>query len=94
MTTNVVYVVKDGGSDRYCKIGKDTIWPFRFHQAQSHTPRGIDLVGAWTFRRDELDQMERKAHAGLPRRRDRVLQRCGRRRVHGPCRVRLWSQAL
>src|SRR5205823_2955469 len=70
MTTNVVYVVKDGGSDRYCKIGKDTIWPFRFHQAQSHTPRGIDLVGAWTFRRDELDQMEREAHAGLPRRRE------------------------
>ena len=24
MTTNIVYVVKDGGSDRYCKIGKDT----------------------------------------------------------------------
>lgn len=66
----IIYVLKDGGSDQYCKIGKDTRWPCRFHQAQSHSPRGSDVVALWRCDRATLQAQERLAHQGLPRRRE------------------------
>lgn len=67
----MVYVFRDRGVLGCVKIGRDTAWPKRLEQARCHTPRGIEAVACWRF--DEattavLNEAERHAQAGLPRR--------------------------
>jgi hypothetical protein len=54
---NVLYVFRDPGAPNAFKIGynsdsKQYPWPFRYRQAQSHSPRQIEVAAAWNIAGD------------------------------------------
>jgi hypothetical protein len=63
---SALYVFYDRGMPNLSKVGMNTDWPFRFEQAQAHSPRGIDVAAAWFIEdRTKLGLLERTAHDAL-----------------------------
>lgn len=72
----VIYIFQDAGVDGCVKIGKAMSWPRRFIQAQSHTPRGIDVIAAWNIegKTATVNRVEAQVTAALPRRDGQVRE--------------------
>jgi hypothetical protein len=67
--TKVIYILRDPRVPEVVKIGKNSTWPERLRQAQSHTPGGCYLVGAWILDSAspaELNAAEHAAQSSLP----------------------------
>lgn len=68
-TRRTIYIMAEEGNDAYCKIGKDSSWPFRFKQAHSHNPNRLKVVAAWHFMgiaNTDIIAMESHVQGGLP----------------------------
>jgi hypothetical protein len=63
-----IYIITEENNETYCKIGKDSNWPFRFKQAQSHNPVSLGMAAVWHFEGislKQINELESVAQAGL-----------------------------
>jgi hypothetical protein len=63
-----IYIISEKNNGTYCKIGKDSNWPFRYKQALSHNPHSLSVNAAWhfpTYSSQQLIELESSAQAGL-----------------------------
>ena len=71
-----IYIMAEAGNQDYCKIGKDSNWPFRFKQAHSHNHKKMEVVAAWHFTgltNSDIIGLEAVAQNGLSRLSDAVV---------------------
>jgi hypothetical protein len=68
--SKTVYILHDPRVPETVKVGKDSNWPFRLRQAQSHTPGGCYLIAAWTVdgttSLEALNTVEHVVQSSLP----------------------------
>jgi exonuclease III len=65
-----IYAISDPVRPDLLKVGKDTRWPQRLRQAQSHSPRELTVVGAWSVDRDQAAAIERRVLDAFQRAKD------------------------
>lgn len=65
-----IYIITEEGNTTYCKIGKDSNWPYRYRQSLSHNPIPLHVSATWHFKDaslQELNKLETIAQSGFTR---------------------------
>lgn len=65
-TCAIIYAIKDPIRPDLLKIGKDNTWPKRLRQAQSHSPRKLEVAGTWSIDRTRTVTIERQLLNAFP----------------------------